>query len=114
MRDNRGDEVRLRHILDAILEIETYLENSDLEEFSANSMKKYASIKQLEIIGEAATHVSKTLKDKYSEVEWREIIGLRNILIHEYFGVDENIIFGIISKDIPVLKSQISHILNEL
>jgi len=77
-------------------------------------MKKYASIKQLEIIGEAANHISTATKKLYPEVEWREIIGLRNILIHEYFGVDENVIWGIIVKDIPILKRQISSILNEL
>lgn len=114
MKDKERDEARLRHILDAISEIQSYLEDSDLEEFSTNSMKKYASIKQLEIIGEAANHISQTTKGKYSGVEWREIIGLRNILIHEYFGVDENVVWGIISKDIPVLKSQISKILDEL
>lgn len=114
MRDKSGDEARLKHVIDAISEIQSYIENSNLEEFSNNSMRKYATIKQLEIIGEAANHISNKIKEEYPEVEWREIIGLRNILIHEYFGIDENVIWGIISKDLPVVKRQISKILDEL
>ena len=58
MRDKNGDEARLRHVLDAISEIQSYIRDSNFEDFSTNSMQKYASIKQLEIIGEAANHVS--------------------------------------------------------
>lgn len=84
MRNNIGDEARLKHILDAISEIESYTKDSTFEKFTKSSMMKYATIKQLEIIGEAANHISGKLKEKYSDIEWREIVGLRNILIHEY------------------------------
>jgi uncharacterized protein with HEPN domain len=113
MRNNVGDEARLKHILEAISEIQSYTKNTDLEEFARNSMKKYATIKQLEIIGEAANHISKAIKEEYSEIEWREIIGLRNILIHEYFGVDENVVWGIVTKDIPRLKNHITQIIDK-
>lgn len=84
MRNNIGDEARLKHILDAISEIESYTKDSTFEKFTKSSMMKYATIKQLEIIVEAANHISEKLKEKYSDIEWREIVGLRNILIHEY------------------------------
>ncbi len=113
MRNKIGDEARLKHILDAISEIESYIENTGFEEFAKNSIKVYATIKQLEIIGEAANHVSLALKEKYMEIKWREVVALRNILIHEYFGVDEKVIWGIILKDIPMLKMQVSQILHE-
>ena len=114
MRNNIGDEARLKHILDAISEIESYTKGSTFEKFTKSSMMKYATIKQLEIIGEAANYISEKLKEKYSDIEWREIVGLRNILIHEYFGVDENVVWGIITKDIPELKTQAIRILDEL
>jgi uncharacterized protein with HEPN domain len=114
MRNSLGDEVRLKHIRDAISEIQSYIKNTDFEEFTKDSMKRYAAVKQLEIIGEAATHVSEETKEKYSEIEWREITGLRNILIHEYFGVDERIVWEIITEDVPELKIQTARILKEL
>lgn len=81
MKNNIGDEARLKHILDAISEIESYTRGIAFEEFAQNSMMKFATIKQLEIIGEAANRISDELKGKYSEIEWRKIVGLRNILI---------------------------------
>lgn len=70
MRGKLGDKVRLQHVFDAILEIESYLVDSELEVFMKNSMMRFACIKQLEIIGEAANHVSDETKEKFSEVEW--------------------------------------------
>jgi uncharacterized protein with HEPN domain len=114
MKDDLGDKARLHHILDAISEIQVYTEDIELEEFSTDSMRKYATIKQLEIIGEAANHTSEEIKKTNSEIKWGEIIGLRNILIHQYFGIDENVLWEIVKEDIPVFKKQVSRILNEL
>jgi uncharacterized protein with HEPN domain len=111
MKPELGDEARLKHILDAIREVQLYVMETDLEEFSRNLMKRHATIKQLEIIGEAANHISEVTKVKYPEIKWKEIIGLGNILIHEYFGVDERVVWGIINEDIPELQIQISQIL---
>ncbi|RKY77514.1 DUF86 domain-containing protein [candidate division KSB1 bacterium] len=113
MRSKIGAKIRLQHILDAICELETYTRQATFDDFVANSMMQFACIKQLEIIGEAASHISDELKQRFSEVEWPEIVGLRNILIHEYFGIDENIIWVIIKKDIPQLKIKIEKILNQ-
>ncbi|WP_428660570.1 HepT-like ribonuclease domain-containing protein [Runella sp.] len=87
MKDRPGDKARLQHIYDAILEIESYTENSDIDEFLNNSMMRFACIKQIEIIGEAGNHISEEFRGKFKEIEWRKIVGLRNILVHEYFGV---------------------------
>lgn len=114
MRNDFGDNARLRHILEAISEIESYTNQASFDDFMANSMMLFASIKQLEIIGEAANYLTDELKASSSEVEWRKIISLRNILIHQYFGVDENVVWGIIQKDIPELRTKVEGILENL
>lgn len=67
-------------------------------------MVRFASIKQIEIIGEAAKKVTKETRNYYPGIEWRQIAGLRNILVHEYFEVDSDLIWQIIKTDIPDLK----------
>jgi uncharacterized protein with HEPN domain len=111
MKDLRGDKARLLHILEAISEIEDYTHDLDFEHFFRASMPRFASIKQLEIIGEAANYVSADIREKYPYVEWRKIIALRNILIHEYFGVDAKIVWDIIKEDLPNLKTSVEIIL---
>ena len=88
MRGNSGDKIRLQHIYTAILEIESYIVNNERSEFMANSMMRYACIKQMEIIGEASNHISDETKLKFSKIEWSQIVGMRNVFVHEYFGVD--------------------------
>ncbi|MDI6778611.1 MAG: DUF86 domain-containing protein [Bacteroidota bacterium] len=114
MKNEIGDKARLHHIFDAILEIETYIKKSSFEDFQNNSMMQFACIKQLEIVGEAANRLSDHFKNLYTEIEWREIVGMRNILIHEYFGVDEKIVWGIINRDIPELKIKVEQILDQI
>lgn len=106
-----ADKVRFQHILDAIEEIEKYVGKIDFNKFKGNSMMKFACVKQLEIIGEASNMISEATKDKYPEIEWRKIVGLRNILVHEYFGIDEKIIWDIIQNDLNDLKNKIEKII---
>jgi uncharacterized protein with HEPN domain len=113
MKNKLADEVRLKHILDAISEIEQYTKNTSIENFTKNSMLKYASVKQLEIIGEAANHISEEMIKKFPEIKWRSVIGLRNLLIHEYFGIDIHIVWNIIIKDLPKLKKQMIVVLEK-
>jgi uncharacterized protein with HEPN domain len=114
MKQPLSDELRVRHVLDAIAEIDTYLENVSLQQFLSNSEKRFATIKQLEIIGEACARISPTTKEKYPEVEWNNIIGFRNISIHEYFGVNFQIVWQIVQNDLPLLKTQFSQMLDGL
>jgi uncharacterized protein with HEPN domain len=107
MRGKLGDKARLNHILEAIIEVESYLFDADYEEFLSNSMMRFACIKQMEIIGEASNHISEETKSQLSDIEWRQIIGMRNILIHEYFGIDSKLVWDIIRHDLPDLKSKI-------
>src|SRR5688572_17618591 len=88
MRDSIGDLQRLEHILLAIAEIENYTKGIPEEEFLNNSMMRFASIKQIEIIGEAANYITEETKKLFTDLQWRQIIGMRHILVHEYFGID--------------------------
>jgi uncharacterized protein with HEPN domain len=112
MRGNLGDKVRLQHVLDAILEVEGYLHNTDFSGFMENSMMRFACIKQMEIIGEASNHVSDDTKAKFSTIEWAQIVGMRNVFVHEYFGVDSSLVWEIIRNDLPELKEKIIQILD--
>ena len=114
MRSELGDKIRLRHILDAIEEIQMYLASVDFSVFIENSMMRFACIKQMEIIGEASNHLSVELKSKYSDVKWFQIVGMRNVFAHEYFGIDSSLVWEIIKNDIPELKGKIEHILKSI
>ena len=114
MRGKPGDKVRLQHILDAILEIENYLQETNFPDFMQNSMMRFACIKQMEIIGEAGNHVSNDTKSQFSTIEWAQIVGMRNVFVHEYFGVDSSLVWEIIKNDLPDLKEKIILILNSI
>lgn len=114
MRGKLGDRVRVLHIFEAILEIESYLLDKDFSDFMNNSMMRFACIKQMEIIGEASNHISDTTKLNFSSIEWAQIVGMRNVFVHEYFGVDSTLVWEIIKKDLPDLKEKIKLVLNSL
>jgi len=111
MKGRLGDKVRLQHILDAVNEVEMYLENVSYEQFLANSEKRFATIKQIEIIGEACNALSDELKTQYPAVPWKPIVGFRNISIHEYFGVNLQLVWEIAKNDLPELKEKMYNIL---
>ena len=107
MRNSLGDKARLLHILDAIKEIETYIAECTFDDFSSNSMMKYAVVKQLEIIGESARSISKDIKSQYSDIDWKAIIAMRNILVHEYFGINERVVWQTAKNDLPSFKARL-------
>ena len=114
MRGSKGDFARISHIIEAIQEIELYTENADFDAFLENSMMRYACIKQLEIIGEASNSISDEIKNNFVEIEWKQIKGMRNIFVHEYFGIDPHVTWDIIIFDLPDLKEKVSNILSSL
>ena len=111
MKSSLGDKQRLLHILEAIEEIEKYIAGVSFDVFLQHSMMRFASVKQIEIIGEAANNISEEIKNKFIEIQWRQITGLRHVLVHEYFGVDNRLIWQIIIDDIPALKIKIKEVL---
>jgi uncharacterized protein with HEPN domain len=111
MRGDLGDKARLQHIMDAILETESYVAQAGSKEFMDSSMMRFACIKQLEIIGEASNHISEKTRSKFPNVEWAQIVGMRNMFVHEYFGLDPHIVWDIVQKDLPELKETVAEML---
>ena len=100
-------------ILESIEKIERYTLGVSYEEFMKDDKLKDAVVRNLEIIGEAANYIPDEIKVKYKDIPWRQIVGLRHRLIHGYFVVDYDIVWNIIIKDIPRLKTAIKRILEE-
>jgi uncharacterized protein with HEPN domain len=109
----RKPDVYLQDILESIQQIEEYLDGVNEKEFYQNSEKQDAVLRRLEIIGEAVKHISDDIRDEYEEVPWRKIAGMRDIIIHEYFGVTLSMIWVVTQRDLPDLKSKIKDIIND-
>jgi uncharacterized protein with HEPN domain len=99
--------------LDAISDVEQFMEGVTKEEFFENKEKQFAVLRALEIIGEATKNLSRELKAKNREIQWHDIAGMRDKLIHGYFGVKLNLVWETVKKNLPDLKKQISEILKE-
>ena len=107
------DSTRIKHIFDACKEILEFTNNSSKIQFENSKILTYASVHLIEIIGEAASSVTSELKQKYSIIPWKNIIGMRNRLIHGYFDIDPDIVWQTIKKDIPILLVEIKNIINQ-
>ncbi|MEK6845146.1 MAG: DUF86 domain-containing protein [Nanoarchaeota archaeon] len=110
---NEKDEVFLRHILESIEKVESYTKNSSKEKFTQQIQLQDAVIRRLEIIGEAARNITSAFKNKHNSLPWNEMIRTRDKVIHGYFGIDLDIVWDILKKDLPQLKESILKILHE-
>ena len=102
----RNDYIYLCHILDSIAKIESYA-TVGKETFMTESHWQDAIIRNLEIIGEATKRLSIPLKEQYPDIPWRNISGLRDVLIHDYMGVDLESVWNVVENDLPFLKEQL-------
>lgn len=108
------DALYLKHILDCIVDIEEFVIGYTEETFVNDKKTFNASIRMFEVIGEVAKKLSDEFKSKYPHIEWRKIAGMRDVLIHNYEGVDLDAVWQIIKNKIPELKIQIQAIINKL
>ncbi|MBL7129642.1 MAG: DUF86 domain-containing protein [Ignavibacteria bacterium] len=102
----------IQDIKESIEKIEKWTSKISFKEFKKNEILIDAVIRNLEIIGEAARNVPPEIKEKYKDVEWKEAIGFRNILTHDYFGVDKEAVWDTIRNDLPLLKKHIRELYN--
>lgn len=101
----------LGHISEAINKILEYSLNVEYKDFKDNSILQDAIIRQFAIIGEAANNIDGPYRESHPEIPWRKMTDLRNVLIHEYFGVNMDIVWKTIQDDLPELEKQISDLL---
>ena len=107
----RKTAIYLQDILESIEYIQNFLDGVSEEEFYQNVEKQDAVLRRLEIIGEAVKHLPQRIRDLHQDVPWRQIAGMRDIIIHEYFGITLNMVWIVSTIDIPSLKSKIEEIL---
>lgn len=111
----RTPKLFVEDMLLAIERIEKYCKNiNSFEEFSENDLIIDAVLRNLEVIGEAAGNIPQDIREKYSEIPWKRIVGLRNVIIHGYFTVDLGIVWTIITKQLPGLRKTLEKMKEEL
>jgi hypothetical protein len=106
----RAWHMRIEDILEAIENIAEYTSGMDYSAWQKDRRTIDAVIRNLEVIGEAATYIPEEIKGKYSEIPWAKMRGIRNLLIHEYFGVDIDVVWETIQKDLEPLKELLGNI----
>lgn len=106
----KDDSVYLKHILDTISDIEHFTQGVSEEDFLSNKEKQFAVLRGLEIIGEATKSISRELKKSCPDINWKDVAGMRDKLIHVYFGVNLSLVWKTVKEDLPKLKKQVQKI----
>jgi len=107
MREHNRDKERLEHILDAVSVIEEGLATYPKEELLNNRLLYYGLVKQIEIIGEAANLLTHEFREMHVDVNWRPIVAMRNVLVHDYIHISKDMLWTTITQDIPNFKEHI-------
>ena len=113
MRGPLKDRKRLEHMVLAIDRISRYTEGKTFQELVDNDMMYYAVVKNIEIIGEAAYMLTESFQASHPETPWKMIKGMRNYIVHEYFQIDNVVVWDVITSELPSLRDQINNYLTE-
>lgn len=109
-KSSRRWSLRLEDILNSIAKIEEYINNMKLTEFTKNQLVIDAVVRNFEIIGEASKHIPESVQKSHPHIPWKQMVEMRNFLIHEYSGVDVSTVWQTARNHLPALKKQLSTI----
>lgn len=113
MNEGRDDLDYLEDIVEASNDVIKFVEDINFQEFQKDKKSIYAVIRGIEVVGEAARKISQNFRYQYPEVPWKEMAGMRDKLIHDYFGVDLEVVRDTAKEDAPILKVKIQEILDD-
>ena len=114
MREVIRDSGRLEHILIAIGNVQKFLEGKTFEDLCQDKILFYAVVKNIEIVGEAANNLTKEMQMHHPEVQWKDVISMRHVLVHDYYSIDARTAWQTAQENLPQLKEQIEKILLSL
>jgi uncharacterized protein with HEPN domain len=109
----KEDQIYIKHIIESIELIEHYMSGITKEEYILQPQLQDAVLRRLEIIGEAAKNISANTKNQHPEIPWRLMAGMRDMIIHHYFGIDIDLVWGTVKKDLPDLKKLLDIVVHE-
>lgn len=109
----KDPKIFIGHIVESIELIEAYSEELTTEKFKKSRVLQDAIIRRLEIIGEAVKNLSKSFREKHPGIPWKQMAGMRDILIHEYFDVDLSLTWSVVKVELPSIKDRLQLLLNE-
>jgi len=110
----RDVRIFLIDIIENIRKIEQYLDGIDEQAFLANEQMQDAVVRRIEVIGEAVKGIPLSIRKTFSDISWKELAGMRDVLIHQYFGVNLKRVWVVVREDLPVIKDKVLKILDEL
>ena len=107
MRECERDPLRIEHILEAAHKINRFMDGKTLDDINKDEILFFAVVKNIEIIGEAAFMLTNEFKEKHPHIPWRQIVGMRHVLVHDYFRISPIEVYKVYSENLPVLIPQI-------
>jgi len=110
MKTNKRDHLYLSHILDAINDVSKFLRGVEYADFTHSDLLQSAIIRKLEIMGEATKRLGLDFRREHADIPWKNIAGMRDVLIHDYFGVDAKAVWNMAKENLPDLKKKLSAI----
>lgn len=113
MREPLKDRIRLEHILEAIDHIFQYTDGKTIQELNDNTMLFYATVKNVEIIGEAAYHLTHAFRNAHPGTPWEAVMRMRNILVHDYYKIRLNEVWKVVQEDLRPLREQVARYIAE-